>query len=93
MEAAGPNVVKIYIALEEMALPTRATRSRFKASSSTTALLRLIERQGEVIVIPRGTGGQTVYCFESGAILRNWRRRPGNCCLRMPRRSTTRSNG
>ena len=67
----SPNVVKIYIALEELALPyTVAPVDVFTGKQFDTAFLKLNPNaKVPVIVDPDGPGGKPYSVFESGAIL------------------------
>src|SRR6201996_3352191 len=67
----SPNVVKIYIALEELALPyTVQPVDVFTGKQFDDAFLSLNPNaKVPVIVDPDGPGGKPYTCFESGAIL------------------------
>jgi GSH-dependent disulfide-bond oxidoreductase len=67
----SPNVVKIYIALEELALPYSVQPvDVFSGNQFDEAFLRLNPNaKVPVIVDPDGPGGKPYTCFESGAIL------------------------
>ncbi len=67
----SPNVVKIYIALEELALPyTVHPVDVFTGKQFDEAFLKLNPNaKVPVIVDPDGPGGKPYTCFESGAIL------------------------
>jgi GST-like protein len=67
----SPNVVKIYIALEELALPyTVQPVDVFTGRQFDDAFLKLNPNaKVPVIVDPDGPGGKPYTCFESGAIL------------------------
>jgi GST-like protein len=67
----SPNVVKIYIALEELALPyTVAPVDVFTGKQFDAAFLKLNPNaKVPVIVDPDGPGGKPYTVFESGAIL------------------------
>ena len=67
----SPNVVKIYIALEELALPYAAEPvDVFSGKQFGEAFLRLNPNaKVPVIVDPDGPGGKPYTVFESGAIL------------------------
>ena len=67
----SPNVVKIYIALEELALPyTVHPVDVFTGKQFDDAFLKLNPNaKVPVIVDPEGPGGKPYTCFESGAIL------------------------
>jgi GSH-dependent disulfide-bond oxidoreductase len=67
----SPNVVKVYIALEELALPyTVQPVDVFTGKQFDDAFLKLNPNaKVPVIVDPEGPGGQPYTCFESGAIL------------------------
>jgi GST-like protein len=67
----SPNVVKIYIALEELALPyTVAPVDVFTGKQFDEAFLKLNPNaKVPVIVDPDGPNGKPYTCFESGAIL------------------------
>jgi GST-like protein len=67
----SPNVVKIYIALEELALPyTPAPVDVFSGKQFDEAFLKLNPNaKVPVIVDPEGPGGKPYTIFESGAIL------------------------
>ena len=67
----SPNVVKIYIALEELALPyTVHPVDVFTGKQFDDAFLKLNPNaKVPVIVDPDGPGGKPYTCFESGAIL------------------------
>jgi GST-like protein len=68
---ASPNVVKIYIALEELALPYEVHPvDVFNGKQFDDAFLKLNPNaKVPVIVDPDGPGGKPYTCFESGAIL------------------------
>jgi GST-like protein len=68
---ASPNVVKIYIALEELALPyTVHPVDVFTGKQFDDAFLKLNPNaKVPVIVDPDGPGGKPYTAFESGAIL------------------------
>lgn len=67
----SPNVVKIYIALEELALPYKvAPVDVFSGKQFDDAFLKLNPNaKVPVIVDPDGPGGKPYTVFESGAIL------------------------
>jgi GST-like protein len=67
----SPNVVKIYIALEELALPYKVQPvDVFTGKQFDDAFLKLNPNaKVPVIVDPEGPGGKPYTCFESGAIL------------------------
>jgi GST-like protein len=67
----SPNVVKIYLALEEMGLPYRVHPvDVFAEQQFSPEFLRLNPNaKVPVIVDPEGPGGKPYTCFESGAIL------------------------
>ncbi len=67
----SPNVVKVYIALEELALPyTVAPVDVFTGKQFDDAFLKLNPNaKVPVIVDPEGPDGKPYTCFESGAIL------------------------
>lgn len=67
----SPNVAKIYIALEELALPyTVQPVDVFSGRQFDDAFLKLNPNaKVPVIVDPEGPGGKPYTCFESGAIL------------------------
>jgi GST-like protein len=67
----SPNVVKIYIALEELALPyTVEPVDVFTGKQFDAAFLKFNPNaKVPVIVDPDGPGGKSYTCFESGAIL------------------------
>ena len=67
----SPNVVKVYIALEELALPyTVAPVDVFTGKQFDAAFLKLNPNaKVPVIVDPDGPGGKPYTVFESGAIL------------------------
>jgi GSH-dependent disulfide-bond oxidoreductase len=67
----SPNVVKVYIALEELALPyTVQPVDVFTGRQFDDAFLKLNPNaKVPVIVDPEGPDGQPYTCFESGAIL------------------------
>jgi GSH-dependent disulfide-bond oxidoreductase len=67
----SPNVVKIYIALEELGLPyTVQPVDVFTGKQFDAAFLTLNPNaKVPVIVDPDGPGGKPYTCFESGAIL------------------------
>jgi GSH-dependent disulfide-bond oxidoreductase len=67
----SPNVVKVYIALEELALPyTVQPVDVFTGKQFDDAFLKLNPNaKVPVIVDPEGPDGQSYTCFESGAIL------------------------
>jgi len=67
----SPNVVKVYIALEELGLPyTVAPVDVFTGKQFDAAFLKLNPNaKVPVIVDPEGPGGKPYTCFESGAIL------------------------
>ena len=67
----SPNVVKVYIALEELALPyTVQPVDVFTGKQFDDAFLKLNPNaKVPVIVDPDGPGGKPYTCFESGAIL------------------------
>ena len=67
----SPNVVKIYIALEELGLPyTVAPVDVFTGKQFDAEFLKLNPNaKVPVIVDPDGPGGKPYTCFESGAIL------------------------
>jgi GST-like protein len=67
----SPNVVKIYIALEELGLPyTVQPVDVFTGKQFDDAFLKLNPNaKVPVIVDPDGPGGKPYTCFESGAIL------------------------
>jgi GSH-dependent disulfide-bond oxidoreductase len=67
----SPNVVKVYIALEELALPyTVQPVDVFTGKQFDDAFLKLNPNaKVPVIVDPEGPDGQPYTCFESGAIL------------------------
>ncbi|HEY4041805.1 MAG TPA: glutathione S-transferase N-terminal domain-containing protein [Rhodopila sp.] len=67
----SPNVVKMYIALEELALPyTVQPVDVFSGKQFDEAFLKLNPNaKVPVIVDPDGPGGKPYTCFESGAIL------------------------
>jgi GST-like protein len=67
----SPNVVKIYIALEELALPyTVHPVDVFSGKQFDDAFLKLNPNaKVPVIIDPDGPGGKPYTCFESGAIL------------------------
>jgi GST-like protein len=68
---ASPNVVKVYIALEELALPYEVHPvDVFGGKQFDDAFLKLNPNaKVPVIVDPDGPGGKPYTCFESGAIL------------------------
>jgi GST-like protein len=68
---ASPNVVKVYIALEEAALPYEVKPvDVFSGQQFDAAFLKLNPHaKVPVIVDPDGPGGKPYTCFESGAIL------------------------
>lgn len=68
---ASPNVVKVYIALEEAALPYEVKPvDVFAGQQFDAAFLKLNPHaKVPVIVDPDGPGGKPYTCFESGAIL------------------------
>jgi GSH-dependent disulfide-bond oxidoreductase len=67
----SPNVVKVYIALEELGLPYKVHPvDVFSGKQFDTAFLKLNPNaKVPVIVDPDGPGGKPYTCFESGAIL------------------------
>ena len=67
----SPNVVKVYIALEELALPYEvAPVDVFTGKQFDEAFLKLNPNaKVPVIVDAEGPGGKPYTCFESGAIL------------------------
>jgi GST-like protein len=67
----SPNVVKIFIALEEMGLPYEvAPIDVFTGKQFDAEFLKLNPNaKVPVIVDPNGPGGKPYTCFESGAIL------------------------
>ncbi len=67
----SPNVVKVYIALEELGLPyTVAPVDVFTGKQFDDAFLKLNPNaKVPVIVDPEGPNGKPYTCFESGAIL------------------------
>jgi GST-like protein len=67
----SPNVVKVYIALEELALPyTVQPVDVFTGKQFDDAFLKLNPNaKVPVIIDPDGPGGKPYTCFESGAIL------------------------
>jgi GST-like protein len=67
----SPNVVKVYIALEELGLPyTVQPVDVFTGKQFDDAFLKLNPNaKVPVIVDPDGPGGKPYTCFESGAIL------------------------
>ena len=67
----SPNVVKVYIALEELGLPYHVHPvDVFSGKQFDTAFLKLNPNaKVPVIVDPDGPGGKQYTCFESGAIL------------------------
>jgi GST-like protein len=67
----SPNVVKVYIALEELALPYEAAPvDVFTGKQFDEAFLKLNPNaKVPVIVDPEGPGGKPYTVFESGAIL------------------------
>ncbi len=67
----SPNVVKVYIALEELALPYEVKPvDVFTGQQFDAEFLRLNPNaKVPVIVDPDGPGGKPYTCFESGAIL------------------------
>jgi GSH-dependent disulfide-bond oxidoreductase len=67
----SPNVVKVYIALEELALPyTVEPVDVFTGKQFDPAFLKVNPNaKVPVIVDPDGPGGKPYTCFESGAIL------------------------
>jgi len=68
---ASPNVVKVYIALEELALPYEIKPvDVFGGKQFDDAFLKLNPNaKVPVIVDPDGPDGKSYTCFESGAIL------------------------
>jgi GST-like protein len=67
----SPNVVKVYVALEELALPYEVKPvDVFTGRQFDAEFLRLNPNaKVPVIVDPDGPGGKPYTCFESGAIL------------------------
>jgi GST-like protein len=67
----SPNVVKIYIALEELGLPYEVTPIDVFTSKQFDAEFLKLNPNAKVPVIvdPDGPGGKPYTCFESGAIL------------------------
>jgi len=67
----SPNVVKVYLALEELALPYEVKPvDVFNGQQFDDAFLKLNPNaKVPVIVDPDGPGGKPYTCFESGAIL------------------------
>ncbi len=67
----SPNVVKVFIALEELALPYKvAPVDVFTGKQFDAAFLKLNPNaKVPVIVDPEGPNGKPYTCFESGAIL------------------------
>ena len=67
----SPNVVKIYIALEEMGLPyTVHPLDVFGEAQFSPEFLRLNPNAKVPVIVDReGAGGQPYTVFESGAIL------------------------
>ena len=67
----SPNVVKVYIALEELGLPyTAAPVDVFTGQQFGADFLKLNPNaKVPVITDPEGPGGKPYTCFESGAIL------------------------
>jgi GST-like protein len=67
----SPNVVKVYIALEELGLPYEVKPvDVFTGQQFDAAFLKLNPNaKVPVIVDPDGPGGKPYTCFESGAIL------------------------
>ena len=67
----SPNVVKVYIALEELALPYEVKPlDVFSGAQFDADFLKLNPNaKVPVIVDPDGPGGKPYTCFESGAIL------------------------
>jgi GST-like protein len=67
----SPNVVKVYIGLEEVALPYKvAPVDVFTGKQFDAGFLKLNPNaKVPVIVDPDGPGGKPYTCFESGAIL------------------------
>jgi GST-like protein len=67
----SPNVVKVYIGLEELALPYEVKPvDVFTGQQFDAAFLKLNPNaKVPVIVDPEGPGGKPYTCFESGAIL------------------------
>ena len=90
----SPNVVKVYIALEELALPyTVHPVDVFSGKQFDAAFLKLNPNaKVPVIVDPEGPAA-SLTVFESGAILLYLAERPASCCRRTRRRSLMRSSG
>src|SRR3954463_12813255 len=67
----SPNVVKVYIALEELALPYEVKPvDVFTGQQFDDAFLKVNPNaKVPVIIDPDGPGGKPYTCFESGAIL------------------------
>src|SRR5712671_854892 len=67
----SPNVVKVYIGLEEFALPYKVQPvDVFTGKQFDDTFLKLNPNaKVPVIVDPDGPGGKPYTCFESGAIL------------------------
>jgi GSH-dependent disulfide-bond oxidoreductase len=91
----SPNVVKIYIALEEMGLPyTVRPVDVFGEAQFSPEFLRLNPNaKVPVIVDPEGPAGRPYTVFESGAILVYLADKTGRFLARDGARATTRCNG
>ncbi len=78
----SPNVVKIFIALEELELAYETKLvDIWKGEHFTADFARLNpNKKIPVIVDHDGPGGKPVTVYESGAILIYWPRRPAACC-------------
>jgi GST-like protein len=91
----SPNVVKIYIAIEEMGLPyTVHPVDVFGEAQFDPEFLKLNPNaKVPVIVDHDDPGGRPYTVFESGASSSIWRKRPASCCRRTRPGGSTQSSG
>jgi hypothetical protein len=89
----SPNVVKVYIALEELGLPyTVEPVDVFSGKQFDAAFLKLNPNaKVPVIVDSDGPGGKQ-YSSPARSCC-TWRRRPASCCRPKPGRNMTPSSG
>ena len=91
----SPNVVKIYIALEEMGLPyTVHPVDVFGEEQFKPEFLKLNPNaKVPVITDHDGPGGKPYTLFESGRSCSTWQTRPDSFCPPTPSQNSTRSSG
>src|SRR4051812_3125360 len=91
----SPNVVKVYIALDEMALPYEVKPvDVFTGQQFDDAFLKLNPNaKVPVIVDPEGPGGKPYTCSSPARSCFTSRTRPASCCRQTRPRGSTPFSG